>query len=492
VRPRINLRQAGRAASVLALVCAVAPLLQGCAYFNGMYNANHWSAQAERSERAGRVAEARDRWRMAAIHADSVLSRHPHSRWANDAVLVRGRALVHLDVYSEAIGALEAALPHLSSGSQRATAQLYLGRADFAQRRLPEALEALDSAVAGGSARQRSEALLYRGRVLLAMGWPAAALEDFLASAEPAARFERARAALAGGQPDLAAQYLDGVALVAPVQDDAWLPLLESLARAGLAQRSSDLVAVVAARADAPRGPRARLLLADGDRLHAAHRDSAASVRWQEVVRSVPDSAEARSASVRLAQLDIVAAASADSLAPVGRRLELLVSQGGESGNRAQELVRLLELVDTLAHVSENADACWYLRAELVRDSLSAPAAAAAAFAEMAVRFPDSPWTPKALVAATVAGHPAADSLRALLMGRYAESPYAAAALGRPGLDDRYAVLEDSLRLALAGVEGAAWPAGVSGPLGPGGVRAGPPRPGARPTVRPGVRPVEP
>ncbi|MDO8665703.1 MAG: hypothetical protein Q7J79_03770, partial [Gemmatimonadales bacterium] len=61
--------------------------------------------------------------------------------------------------------------------------------------------------------------------------------------------------------------------------------------------------------------------------------------------------------------------------------------------------------------------------------------------------FPDSPWTPKGLVAAIAAGHPDADALRALLGTRYAESPYAVAASG--GDDERYAALEDSLQRAL-------------------------------------------
>ncbi len=64
---------------------------------------------------------------------------------------------------------------------------------------------------------------------------------------------------------------------------------------------------------------------------------------------------------------------------------------------------------------------------------------AARDFAEMARRFPASPWTPKALLAAIASGHPAADSLRALLDARYAASPYRRAALGLPDAPAAYA-----------------------------------------------------
>jgi transposase len=71
----------------------------------------------------------------------------------------------------------------------------------------------------------------------------------------------------------------------------------------------------------------------------------------------------------------------------------------------------------------------------------------------MASRFPASPWTPKGILAAVAAGHPAADSLRALLDRQYPDSPYRLAALGlaAAGTDaDAYRALEDSLGRIMA------------------------------------------
>ena len=73
----------------------------GCVYYNGMYNAERAASEAERFERQGRTAEARDRWQRAIVHAESVAVRHPRSRWAADAQLLRGRGLVRLERFND-------------------------------------------------------------------------------------------------------------------------------------------------------------------------------------------------------------------------------------------------------------------------------------------------------------------------------------------------------------------------------------------------------
>ena len=132
---------------------------------------------------------------------------------------------------------------------------------------------------------------------------------------------------------------------------------------------------------------------------------------------------------MRLAQLDLKEAATDSGLAAIGERLLVIVRQGGAAAQGAQQTLGLLDRADTLSRALVTPDAFWFLRAELLRDSLGAARPAALAFAEMAVRFPRSPWTPKALVAAIAAGHPAPDSLRVLLEERYGESPYTLALL---------------------------------------------------------------
>jgi tetratricopeptide (TPR) repeat protein len=430
---------------------AGALLLSGCAYFNAMYNANRYQSQAEASERAGRIAEARERWQQAAIHAESLTTRHPKSRWVEDALLVRGRALVHLASWSDAAGVLEQAAQRASSTERRREALELLGRANLALNRYPQALEALDSAVESERPATRDAALLDRGRVRLALGHPDSAAADFARSRHPHAVYDLARAELLLRDTAAAKAHYDSLVAVGSYVESDWRPALDSLAAEGSRAHASQLVDSLVGRRDVTAGQRARLLLDDGERRLAASDTAGATSRFSEAAAAGHDSAEASAAAVRLAWMAVAAATSDSDLVAARGRLQDLIRQGGEAGHGAENLLRELDQVDRLGAVATTPDAFWFWRAEVLRDSLHAGRLAAAGYAEMAARFPDSPWTPKGLVAAIAAGHPAADSLRALLRGRYARSPYAIAAAGGQGEDSAYTALEDSLRKALTG-----------------------------------------
>lgn len=463
-----------RAWTVLGSLAALIGL-PGCAYYNSMYYANRYRNEAEKAERAGRSAEAADRWRLASVHADSQLSRHPRSRWADDALLVRGQALLHLRQWSDAVVALERAVAVAPAEEQRRTAQLFLGEANAGLRRYDAALPLLDSAVTLRDGRRRSRALLARGRVLLELGRPRDALDDLVRSQEPAALVERVRAAITLREPELAAAYGDSLAMSRHAfREASWAPLLDSLASAGLAERVSRLVDRLAERDDAGRGARARLFLAEGDRRLLAGDLPAAVDRFRAVQRLTPDSIEARMAETRLMRLTISETTLLDDLLALRDRLRDMQSLGGEPAREAGQLDRLIALTDSLRTVDGFADALWFFRAELLRDSIGARRLALDAFAAMGERFPDSPWTPKALIAAITGGHPAADSLRALLLERYPASPYTAALRGGADEARRFAVLEDSLGALIAALAPRRPQRGLDGPVRPGTAQPGP------------------
>jgi tetratricopeptide (TPR) repeat protein len=466
--------------------------LQGCVYYNGVYNAKHWASQAEASERAGRMLEATDRWRSAEVHADSVIARHPHSRWAGEAYLIRGRALVSEQSFGDAVVALEEATHRLDSREARLEAELALGRANLGLRRLPQALEAFDSAAQSQDARRRSLALLYRGRAHLLTKEPALALEDFRGSREREAPAERARAALALSDMEQAAGLAENAATSAPFDESQWLPLLDSLGRAGLAVPASRVVDLLLLRADVGTGPKARLALADASRRLQTADTAYATERLGEVTRLAPDSVEGRAATLALLRLQLVAIGTTDELAAVHVRLLRIGAQGSQPGFEASALVRSMNLADSLGRVSIARDAFWFFRGVVLRDSLGASTLAAATFAQMADLFPDSPWTPKGLLAAIVLGHPAADSLLALLESRYPASPYAAIALSHDELPGAFAVLEDSLQRALALMPSLVLERDGSAPairLAPAIPVSGPRNQPARPTTRPTIDP---
>jgi tetratricopeptide (TPR) repeat protein len=429
-----------------------------------MYNARHFAGQAERSEHLGRTSEAADRWRIAEIHAESVVTRHPRSKWVGEAQLVRARALVHLESWTMAAIAAEQARRVVHSEEERREAWLYLGLADVGMHQTEPAVNALDSAALTKDPKRRSEAYLARGRVLLAAGRPSDALVDLRQSRAVDAIFERARAALAEGDVDLAGSTADTVAQRVEYQEQRWLPFLDSLANhdSAAARRLTD---VIVARADVRSGPKARLLLADGDRRLAAGQDSAAAARFAQIRALVPDSVESRIADLRQVRLDLRVAPTPADLAPLRRRLVIIALAGGSPTAEATDLVRLVDYSDSLAGLPGPADAWWFLRGELLRDSIGARQAAANVFGLMPAQFPDSPWTPKGILAAIALGHPAADSLRALLDARYASSPYTVAAAGGLEGADRFTVLEDSLRTTLDLLRpAAAQPGNVAGP----------------------------
>ena len=77
----------------------VAALLLGmsagsCAYYNSMWSAERFARQARSSEAHGEDGAARGLWSQAAVKAETVLTRHPRSRWADDALVLRLEATV--------------------------------------------------------------------------------------------------------------------------------------------------------------------------------------------------------------------------------------------------------------------------------------------------------------------------------------------------------------------------------------------------------------
>ena len=63
--------------------------LSGCVYYNGMYRANRLANSARKAERDGRTFEANNLWGQVATKAESVMVRHPTSKYAEQAELLR-------------------------------------------------------------------------------------------------------------------------------------------------------------------------------------------------------------------------------------------------------------------------------------------------------------------------------------------------------------------------------------------------------------------
>jgi hypothetical protein len=62
----------------------------GCAYYNGVYNARSAARTGERALRRGDDSAAVTSFAAAAVKAETVLARYPHSRWAPEARYLAG------------------------------------------------------------------------------------------------------------------------------------------------------------------------------------------------------------------------------------------------------------------------------------------------------------------------------------------------------------------------------------------------------------------
>jgi hypothetical protein len=81
-------------------------LLGGCVYYNGMYNAKRLAGSARSAERDGRTFEATNYWGQVITRADTLVARHPNSKYVDEALMLKGTALSRLGQCSNAMGPL--------------------------------------------------------------------------------------------------------------------------------------------------------------------------------------------------------------------------------------------------------------------------------------------------------------------------------------------------------------------------------------------------
>lgn len=422
----------------------VAGCLAGCAYYNGLYNANRLAREARRAERDGRTGEARSLWSQAAVKAESVVARHPRSTWRDDALLLQGVALERLGTCPHAVRPLAIAADSSPERDIRTQARLLLGSCRLQMVEPEAALAALAPVLDEGTAGERGRARLLRGEALLRLGRDTAALEELAASGAPEAAFPRAVALAHLERVPEAVAALE-TAVPAPFDEATWLAVLDTVGGASPAAVAG-LVDALTSRSDAGLGARLRLWLDDGERWLAAADTTRAEERLGQVRAAGPDSAAGRSARAYLGLIALARAGEWTEVDPLLDSLDVAVRPGGDAVQIAGRHSRVLSRArDGLG--PDGSGLGLFMAAEAVRDSLLNPALAASLFAEVHARFPDTPLGPKALLALVLLRPQSTDSLITVLREQYPASPYTLALLGAG--DDAYRALEDSLRRAM-------------------------------------------
>lgn len=466
-----------------ALVLAAALIaLNGCAYYNGMYNANQLAGRAEKAEREGRTLDAGNYWGQVVVKTDSVLRRHPDSKWADDARLLRGRALARLGDCATAVPELVRAQHDLDDPDLIEAALLELGRCRLALDDPAGAQVALAPLAESADDGRRRAALALLGRARFAAGDYDGALELIgAAGSAPAGDTTLAGTrlvALAGaGRLDQARLLADSL-LAARSAGVPWGVFVAEFAETDPVGASDYLDRLTSL--EVPGATRAAWLVADAGRLMDRDRPRALA-RLEQAERLAPESDPGAIARLRRLRIRLAEVARPESLGG------LLAEATAPAGTPAWQLLSAARLVqrtaDSTTAVTPQGDLALFLAAELARDSLRSPQLASHLLRRVVDEWPESPYAPKALLAMLALGTEAAPDLREDLEILYGQSPYVAVSMGVA--DSTYRTLEDSL-----GTFAAAWRASAAaGPDGPG--RQQPGRPAITPE-RPGVTPERP
>jgi hypothetical protein len=431
------------------------------------------ASSARKAERDGRTFEANNLWGQVATKAESVLVRHPTSKYAERAQLLRGVALARLGQCEQALGPLSRLATSTRSPDElREDALLATGRCQMAAGNLAGGDAAFTQLLQSKDPERRREARFQHARVLRQGGEYEEALKVLAGIHEPRAESERVLALAGAGRAPEALALADSImargdsgrgwdsllVIMAEVNPGAASGLVDRMRR--LSQRTPEL--------------QARTLLEDGLRLSTIDTVRAAR-RFREAmaVRGAVES-PAR-ASLALLRLNLTGSTDPGKLTSVLDSLRKLALRFDGNSEGINELVRSVAEVDTAARivtsVTPQGDLRVFLAAELARESLRAPRLAEILFRKIPGQWPFSPYAAKAILAAQQLNPAWLDSARALLDLQYYDSPYVATIQGDATLE--YRQLEDSLAAFAATL--ATRPAGVRRM----------PVPGRRPIPRP-------
>ncbi|HEX2166802.1 MAG TPA: hypothetical protein VHG09_06140 [Longimicrobiales bacterium] len=434
------------------LLLAAALLLGGCGYFNSLYNANRSFATAERASRTGdRVTAARE-YRDAIERAAVSYRNHPDSRWADDALLLLGRARFALDEHDATAAAMRTLLRQSGDPGMRATAHAYLGASLFMLDDARTALAHLDSAATAlpAGSEEAAFASLWRARAGFDQTRSDAAWADLSAAlSHDRIAHEAALEGVRRGfqQRDSARTFEFMRHLAATRHDGRTLARVDSL----LTTISVDWSPSIAFAASAPLAQagwpaemrdqialsRARLAIDAGDAASAL--DLA-----MQVANAVNLGAGSR-ARLLAAEIRLARAASVGELDEIS---DLLLA--AYDNRQALDLLRRVHAARILLNQGHDParSISLFAAAEFLRDELRAPRLARSVFIDFARRQTESVWAGKAALAAHQLEQ--TDETVALL-GALADNPYARAARG--ATHDAAAIDRAEERLAF-GIDG--------------------------------------
>jgi hypothetical protein len=443
-----------RGSAIAAL--AVAFLLGGggCVYYNGMYNTKRLAGSARKAERDGRTFEATSLWGQVITRAESLVARHPDSKYADEALVLKGLALSRLRQCEAAVAPLGRVSLLPEDAEVREEASLALGRCHLELGNLALAEVMFARVSESDDPVRRTEARLLRGRALRLVGRPEEALAALGDLRDPRARDERLLALAAAHRREETIALADSL-LASSDTTARWDTVTTAVAQVDPLIASA-LVERLKNRPGIPPAIRAQMLYEDGVRLVAV--DTARGQSRLREVAALPQPPEyVERARLALIRQRISRAPSAAELRPLtaelDARLAARTTAAAEARMVRDMVSRVLTAVDSASTGAAQADLHLFLAAESARDSLAAPGLAVSLFRTIIERFPESPYAPKAILAGQLLDPVWGESVFPLLQERYALSPYVALVRGEEPYG--YRELEDSLQTFARGLDAA-------------------------------------
>lgn len=390
-----------RAASVLGLGL----LLSSCAYFNALYNARRLFREAERANRRGEQAFARQKYQESIEKAAKSLRIDGAGRWADDALYLIGRAHFERGDWPAAQAALTRSLEMTGDAALAAGVRAYLGAVDVAAGRLEAGLARLDSALAALPAGDlRARTYVWRARAHFAAGGGVAGWQDLdraarEASPELAVQVNLERLARGIEAQDTARAAAAAALILGRSEGEPWADSLRRVVRrAALEWGPGPALRLLARLEAAPWSGTARdQLLLDRARVAAELGDTTRAVADAEQVASMGVGRLADDARVLLARMRLAGVEGVNELGEV-RGLLLPAIGSAEARTLLEAMKRLGLLVERGGAAGQGV--ALFAAAELARDTLGSPHLARRLFLAYADAEPEAPWAGKALLAA--------------------------------------------------------------------------------------------
>jgi len=381
---------------VIRLVApALCLALGGCAFYNGIYNAREAGRTADKQARRGEAAAATQSYFLSAAKAETVLARHPDTRWRPTALFLAGRGHAMAGECLRARPRLEEYLAVESEPEElnrramvaKAACLVLAGQLLAADSILTPLLESPVPSV-------RDEAALWGGRAALGLGDADRAQQLLATVPGSVAAWEFMNAAFARGDIVTAESLLTSRAAAGD-----WRPEVSGHVRSlwGLGRtEGATQVVNYYARSRAAGGNRVslHLLLSDlaaesGDTSLA--RRQAHSAQRVGVTATIDAEVQSRLLALRIRELDVLE----DVRAAVAR--DSARAHGSALLRRIQDNLLLMRLC--LARV-DGVGANVFLAAEIARDSLRSRALSQAMFRSIERDYPESPIAARGLLAA--------------------------------------------------------------------------------------------